>query len=80
MTLPQRNDDLPVRAILLVCGMTTLVAALAAGLARLGWNLSFLPAHLPDQHGTMMVSGFLGTSSGSWACPCLSLSFCGEDS
>lgn len=61
MTLPQRNDDLPVRAILLVCGVTTLVAALAAGLARLGWNLSFLPAHLPDQHGTMMVSGFLGT-------------------
>lgn len=59
--LPESHRDLPLRLILLVCGMTTLLVGLGAGLARIGWNIALVAEHLPSQHGPLMVSGFLGT-------------------
>jgi hypothetical protein len=38
-----------------------LLAALWAGLLRLGWQLTALPLTFASQHGALMVSGFLGT-------------------
>lgn len=51
------------RAPLLALGMLALLAALAGGIARLGWTL---PASAPlvAMHGPLMVSGFLGTVIG----------------
>jgi hypothetical protein len=46
--------------LLLVAGLA-LLAALWAGLARLGWHLPAMPAAWPVQHGPLMISGFLGT-------------------
>jgi hypothetical protein len=37
------------------------VAGIIAGFARLGWELSLLPANLLLLHGPLMVSGFFGT-------------------
>jgi hypothetical protein len=44
--------------------MLALLAALWAGLARLGWNLAPIWPGLPLAHGPLMVSGFLGTLIG----------------
>jgi hypothetical protein len=44
--------------------LMTLLAALWAGLARLGWALPLLTPHLPMAHGPLMVGGFLGTLIG----------------
>ena len=41
--------------------MLALLAALWAGLVRLGWPLPPLLQTLPDAHGPLMVSGFVGT-------------------
>jgi hypothetical protein len=38
-----------------------LLAALWAGLVRLGWALPSLPVAPPAEHGPLMVTGFLGT-------------------
>src|SRR5574337_209294 len=38
-----------------------LLAALWAGLMRLGWHLSALTPSLALAHGPLMISGFLGT-------------------
>lgn len=44
--------------------MVALLAALWAGLVRLGWNWPPLQQGLPLAHGPLMVSGFLGTLIG----------------
>lgn len=44
-------------------GVIALLAALAGGLARLGWRLA-LPSPVVASHGPLMVSGFLGTLIG----------------
>jgi len=41
--------------------MVTLLAALWAGLVRIGWGWPALRPLLPSLHGPLMVSGFLGT-------------------
>jgi hypothetical protein len=48
------------RVPLMALGMLSLVAALAGGLARLGWSLP-VAAPLVAFHGPLMVAGFLGT-------------------
>lgn len=42
-------------------GLLALLAAMWAGLVRLGWALPALRPALPVAHGPLMVSGFLGT-------------------
>ncbi|MCC7352870.1 MAG: hypothetical protein IT330_03860 [Anaerolineae bacterium] len=50
-----------IRYPLLALGMVALLAAMWAGLLRLGWGLPMLRPTLPIAHGPLMVSGFLGT-------------------
>lgn len=52
-----RRIRMPLMAMVLVA----LLAALWAGLIRLGWDLPALQPMLPGLHGPLMVSGFLGT-------------------
>ena len=48
---------------LMALGMIGLVAAMWAGLMRLGWSLPVLISPtLPGAHGALMVGGFLGHS------------------
>lgn len=42
----------------------SLLAALDAGLFRIGWHIPLLQVDLPLAHGPLMVSGFLGTLIG----------------
>jgi hypothetical protein len=49
--------QLPIMAAVLI----TLLAALWAGLIRLGWRWPALQPMLPALHGPLMISGFLGT-------------------
>lgn len=42
-------------------GLFALLVAMWAGLVRLGWGLPPLLQALPDAHGPLMVSGFVGT-------------------
>lgn len=42
-------------------GLFALLVAMWAGLVRLGWGLPPLLQVLPDAHGPLMVSGFVGT-------------------
>lgn len=42
-------------------GLLALLAALWAGLVRIGWNLPPLLQGLPGAHGPLMVAGFVGT-------------------
>lgn len=46
----------------LMLGAVSLLTGLAAGLARLGWNLPSLA--WADIHGPLMVCGFFGTVIG----------------
>jgi hypothetical protein len=46
---------------LLVLAILSLLAALWAGLMRLGWHLPALTPSLAMLHGPLMISGFLGT-------------------
>jgi hypothetical protein len=48
---------LPIMAIV----MLGLLAAIWAGLIRLGWNVPALQPALPAVHGPLMIGGFLGT-------------------
>lgn len=50
--------NLKVRLPLMALAGAALLAALWAGLARLGWRL---PSLQPAAHGPLMISGFLGT-------------------
>lgn len=58
------KQRLPRHLPLLVLGMLALLAALWAGLLRLGWRLPPLGTSLAAVHGPLMVSGFLGTLIG----------------
>ncbi len=49
------------RIPLLAVGILTLLAAMWAGLLRLGWSFPPIQATWPAQHGLLMVSGFLGS-------------------
>lgn len=51
----------PARFPLMALGLLALLAALWAGLVRLGWALPPLRPTLPVAHGPLMISGFLGT-------------------
>ncbi|MBI2153541.1 MAG: hypothetical protein HYU24_07515 [Candidatus Rokubacteria bacterium] len=42
----------------------SLLAALWAGMLRLGWSLPMLASTVPPNHGPLMVTGFLGTLIG----------------
>lgn len=53
----KRRFRLPVLAL----AMVGLLAALWAGILRIGWNLPILQPTLPMSHGPLMVCGFLGT-------------------
>jgi hypothetical protein len=46
---------------LMAIAALSLLAALWAGLARLGWNLPQPTIELPANHGPLMIVGFLGT-------------------
>lgn len=52
------------RFLLMALGMVALLAALWAGLLRLGWRVPPLRPTLPAAHGPLMISGFLGTLIG----------------
>jgi hypothetical protein len=52
------------RAPLLMCALLALLAALWAGLLRLGWAWTPLNPMLPMRHGPLMVSAFFGTLIG----------------
>ncbi len=56
----QRFNPFPLMAL----GMLALLAALWAGVLRLGWSLPLLQPTLPISHGPLMVCGFLGTVIG----------------
>lgn len=49
------------RFLLLFVSLLFLLLALAAGLARLGWNWAWLQAVVALDHGPLMICGFLGT-------------------
>jgi hypothetical protein len=51
----------PIRIILILLGMVSLLSAMWGGLVRLGWSLPVLQPALATFHGPLMVSGFLGT-------------------
>ena len=51
----------PIRLILILLGMVSLLSAMWGGLVRLGWSLPVLEPGLVAFHGPLMVSGFLGT-------------------
>lgn len=50
--------------IILAPALVALLAAMWAGLLRMGWPLPGMQAALPIAHGPLMVSGFLGTLIG----------------
>ena len=58
--MPARRSAIP----LLLLAAVALVAALWAGLLRLGWAVPMLRPTLPMAHGPLMVCGFLGTLIG----------------
>lgn len=47
--------------IFLVPALLALITGLWAGLLRLGWVLPGLPVKIAVEHGSLMISGFLGT-------------------
>jgi hypothetical protein len=49
---------------LMALGLVALLAAMWAGLVRLGWGWPVLRPTLPIAHGPLMISGFLGTVIG----------------
>ncbi|MFZ5815193.1 MAG: hypothetical protein ACOY93_07805 [Bacillota bacterium] len=59
-----RESPSPGRFPLLGFAIFTLLAALWAGLLRMGWSLPPLTPTLSGGHGPLMVSGFLGTLIG----------------
>lgn len=49
------------RFLVMAAALTSLLVAMAAGLARAGMGIPLLPEEAPLRHGPLMVSGFLGT-------------------
>ncbi len=66
MASPQAAGGLPVawRVPLLVLGMLSLLAGIAAGLFRAGWGVPLPQAELAAQHGPLMAAAFFGTVIG----------------
>ena len=54
----------PVRFVLMAAAVLALLAALWAGLIRLGWSWPALAPRLPSSHGPLMICGFMGTLIG----------------
>lgn len=54
----------PFAPLLVVLALLGLLAAMWAGLLRMGWALPVLRPALPLAHGPLMISGFLGTLIG----------------
>lgn len=54
----------PARMVLMLAAALALLAALWAGLIRIGWGWPPLAPRLPGSHGPLMVCGFLGTLIG----------------
>ncbi len=52
------------RAVLVLSALLALLAAMWAGLIRMGWNLPPVQVSLPLVHGPLMVCGFLGVLIG----------------
>ncbi len=52
------------RLPLMALGGLSLLAAIWAGLARIGWNLPVPTLSFPESHGPLMIVGFLGTVIG----------------
>ncbi|MCP4358293.1 MAG: hypothetical protein GY796_09790 [Chloroflexi bacterium] len=52
------------RLLIMILVVLSLLAALWAGLLRIGWGWPALQPLLPSLHGPLMVSGFLGTLIG----------------
>src|ERR1041385_1710602 len=48
------------RFVLIVSALFALLAAMWAGLIRIGWVLPPLDLNLPMLHGPLMINGFLG--------------------
>ncbi|MEZ4862496.1 MAG: hypothetical protein R3C14_14375 [Caldilineaceae bacterium] len=66
-TSPHASHDLQTRLQrlpFLLLAMGALLAALWAGLVRLGWNWPALQPSLPMAHGPLMIGGFLGALIG----------------
>ena len=59
-----QTASLRLRIPLLALGMLAFLAAMWAGLLRLGWPFLLLRPSLPVAHGPLMVCGFLGTVIG----------------
>ncbi len=55
------GESLRVRFPIVALGIIALLAALWGALLRLGWSLPPIISGLPNVHGPLMVSGFLGT-------------------
>ncbi len=51
----------PIRIMLILMGMVSLLGAMWGGLVRLGWSFPVIEPALVAFHGPLMVSGFLGT-------------------
>lgn len=60
--MPDANYRL--RLPMMAMGVLALLAAMWAGLVRLGWGWPPLRPMLPSSHGALMISGFLGTVIG----------------
>lgn len=58
------NNSFRYRFPLMAMGMLALLAAMWAGVVRLGWGWPVLQPSLPINHGPLMISGFLGTVIG----------------
>jgi hypothetical protein len=52
------------RVPLVALGGLSLIAAIWAGLLRMGWNLPVPNLSFPETHGPLMIVGFLGTVIG----------------
>ncbi len=56
-----KTSNVSSRLPLMALAILALLAAMWAGLLRLGWSLPVLQPTLPISHGPLMISGFLGT-------------------
>lgn len=61
---PNAQRSVTLYLFLLLAALATLLAAMWAGLLRLGWSWPVLQPTLPGAHGPLMVCGFLGTVIG----------------
>jgi len=58
------HERSPLRLPLILIAITSLLAAMWAGLIRIGWDYASWQPDLAQAHGALMVSGFLGTVIG----------------